>query len=137
MRTRTRVAVGILAALVAWIGGLAWVGTTGEVVLLSTTGPDSVTQRTPLWVVEHEGTQWLRTRSDKTQWFVRLQSDPRVELERAGATAVYRATAVPEATLKINALVAEKYGLADRIVPLIAPWVRGQAVAIRLDPWPT
>jgi hypothetical protein len=59
-----------------------------------------------------------------------------VELERAGVTAAYRATPVPEATAEINELMASKYGLADRIVPLIAPWVRGETMAIRLDPLP-
>jgi hypothetical protein len=137
MRTRTRIIVGIVAALVAWLGALAWVGTTGEVVFLVSTRDSGAPQRTPLWIVDHQGSAWLRTRSDQTRWFLRLQSEPRVELERAGTTAIYRATPVPEATPEINALVAEKYGFADRLVPLIAPWTHGDPMAVRLDPWPT
>jgi len=137
MRTRTRITLGTIAALVAWVGALAWVGTTGEVVFLVSTRDDGSTQRTPLWIVDHQGSAWLRTRSDQTRWFRNLRSEPRVELERSGTTASFRAIPVPEATSEINTLVAEKYGFADRLVPLIAPWTRGNPMAVRLDPWPT
>ena len=104
----------------------------GEVVVLTTTDEAGAPQETRLWVVDHDGAAWLRAGSDQQGWYGRLRNQPRIQVERDGATNPYTATPAPASTPEINRLMAEKYGWADRFIGMMFP--RDGAVAIRLDP---
>ena len=134
MKTRTKVLLGIGGLLVLWIAGIMIASAAGEVVVLTTADANGAERRTELWVVDHEGSAWLRAGSAEASWLGRLRAHPEVELERGGVSSSYRAVAVPEATDQINALMTEKYGVADRLVGILMPGSRGHSMAVRLDP---
>ena len=134
MRTRTKILLGIAGILALWIAAIVVVGSAGEVVELTTTDASGASQKTPLWVVEHEGSDWLRAGSAEAGWLARVRANPRVQLERGGVSTAHRAILVPEATDEINARMAEKYGLADRLIGILVPGSRGHSMAVRLDP---
>ena len=134
MKTRTKIAIGVVVLLGLWIAGVVFAGSSGEVITLTTTDDQGATHQTPLWVVDHDGSAWLRAGSANASWLERVQAHPRVEVERAGMTQAYRATLVPEATDEINAQMASKYGFSDRLVGILVPGSRGHSMAVRLDP---
>lgn len=129
--------------ILAWIVGLIMVvavivfgaqiiaSETGEVVVLHTDddGQDATTR---LWVVEHDGHQWLRAGSD-SGWYGRLLAEPGVRLERDGVTRAYMARPEPDMGGTVNELMARKYGWRDTVVGLLVPDREG-AQAIRLIP---
>jgi len=114
------IAAGVVAGLVVLVvGGIFGVSEAGgEIVTVVTRDADGAPHATRLWVVDHEGHAWLRSGVPTSAWFVRIQGDPRVEVTRGGATHSYRAEPVrdPETRDRVHALVAEKYGWADRVI---------------------
>jgi hypothetical protein len=131
-----RVLVALLAVLGLALGfALALLAASelgGEVVKLHTRDASGAMHATSLWVVDHEGFQYLRGGNRASGWVERLQSQPTVMVERAGRSAAYQAVAMPELTPAIDALMAEKYGFADRFVGLVRNPER--SVAVRLVP---
>jgi hypothetical protein len=120
----------ILAAAVV-LGHLALIEVGREVVTLRTQRTDGSWHETRLWVVDDDGAAWLH--SAGADWAKRFEGDPIVELERAGETRRYRAHAVPGRHPRIDELLREKYGVADRWVRFLAP-DNDQVLAVRLDP---
>ena len=132
MRRVLRV-VGALLALILLFFALQIVASeSGEVVVLRTRDEAGVAHETRLWVVDHEGRSWLRAGHAGTGWFVRLQADPDVEVVRGGQTLAVRAVPVPDARDRINALVNEKYGVADSYISFF--FRREHKIPVRLDP---
>jgi hypothetical protein len=135
LRSAVRVAVGlaVLAALV--VGGLYGVSEVGgEVVVLHTRDASGADRTTHLWIVDDAGFAWLRSGLPTSSWFVRLEADPEVAVERGEQTQRYRAVPVrtPEARDRIHALMREKYGWADRVIG--ATRDGSASIAVRLDP---
>lgn len=104
----------------------------GEVVTLRTADIVGVMHDTSVWVVDDGGRQWVRAGSPKASWYERIVVKPEVELVRKGETGRYTAVPVEGSRERINALMAERYGWADRLIGLMRS--RDGAVAIRLDP---
>jgi hypothetical protein len=125
------VAIVLLAAVALVLGHLALIEVGREVAVLRTRGPDGARQETRLWVVDHDGAAWLHSKG--AEWEARFAGDPVVELERGGEVRRYRAHAVPGPHPRIDALLREKYVLADRWVRFLAPCDE-DTVAVRLDP---
>ena len=134
MKTAVRVALAVATVLVLWLVPLIWAGSSGEIVTLTTTDAKGAPRQTRLWIVERGGSCWLRAGSERAAWLARIRANPRIQIERGGTTTAYRGTLVPEATAEINTLMAEKYGVADRVVGLLLPDSRGHSMAVRLDP---
>lgn len=130
------IVVGILIAIVVGFVGLIFGASElgGEGVTLYTTDATGAEHQTPLWVVDFDGAQYLRSGSGPSGWFVRLQERPDVRVQRGGEVKPYRAIPQPEKVPAVDALMAEKYGVADRIVDLIRDPAR--SVAVRLEPVP-
>ncbi len=126
--------VGALMLVLVVVFGLQVIASeSGEVVVLHTDddGRDATTR---LWVVDHDGRQWLRASPD-SGWFQRLQLSPRVELERQGQRGAYQALPDPTMAARINALMAEKYGWRDDVIAVLVGG-REDAVAVGLTPAP-
>ena len=104
----------------------------GEVVVLRTYQEDGLARTTSLWIVEDRGQLWLRAGQPGSAWLARLQVNPDVELERGGRVTSYRAVPMPLQRDRINQLMAEKYGWADRLIDLTRDG--SVAVPVRLDP---
>jgi hypothetical protein len=104
----------------------------GEVVDLTTTDAEGVDHHTSLWIVEDQGSQWLRAGSIDSAWYVRLRDNPEVRLHRGGQDGTYRAFPAPQHTDRINLLMARDYGYADQLVGLFRDDTK--SMAVRLDP---
>lgn len=111
------VVVGTLVLLVALHLALIEIGR--EVVVLRTPDGEGNWQETRLWVVDYDGALWVH--SEGPAWHQRFAGDPVVELRRHGRVQRYRATPDADAHPAIDALLREKYGIADRWVRFIAP----------------
>ena len=121
----------VVVAVLVVVGHLALIEIGREVVTLRTQRADGTWQSTRLWIVDDGGTPYLH--SGGAAWRRRFEGDPVVEVERDGRTRRYRAHAVPGPHPRIDALLREKYGLADRWVRFVGPDDDG-VVVVRLDP---
>lgn len=104
----------------------------GEVVVLTTSGEGGKPHHTSLWVVDDHKQIWLRAGMPDSAWFERLKATPHVTLEREGVIKNYRAVPIPKQRERINALMAERYGWADRLIGIMRN--AEETVPIRLDP---
>jgi hypothetical protein len=134
VRAAIGVAGGLVLAGVVFYGAIIGASESGEVVTLRTRGGDGTLQATRLWLVDHAGAEWVRTGHPEKGWFVRLQADPRVELERAGVWTSRTAVVVTDAAVSrgVNDVFRQKYGAADWIVALSGD--ASDRVPVRLDP---
>jgi hypothetical protein len=121
--------VGVAALLVA--AHLAFIEIGHEVVTLRTQRTDGSWQKTRLWIVDEGDSSWLHSGGDA--WLARFDGDPVVEVEREGRIRRYRAHAVPGPHPRVDQLLREKYGVANRWVRFLSP-DNEKTVAVRLDP---
>ena len=105
-----------------------------EIVTLETRDSDGEMRTTRLWVVDHDGSAWLRSGMPTSAWFVRLVAHPEVRVTRGNTTRRYRAEPNhdPAVRDRIHALVAEKYGFPERFIAATRDGT--QSVPIRLVP---
>ena len=125
------VIAAVLLAVVVVFGLQVVASETGEVVVLTTSSGDRQAT-TRLWVVDHDGAQWLRGGQD-SGWYQRLAAAPAVRLSRGGQTATYLASAEPAMTAQVHALMAAKYGWRDDVISMLVGG-RENDVAVRLTP---
>lgn len=131
MRLLVGIAIAVLAAIFAVLGHLALIEIGREVVTLRTPRPDGTWKVTRLWIVDEGSSAWLH--SAGAEWVARFAGNPIVEVVRGGATRRYRANALPGPHARVDQLLREKYGVADRWVRFIGP-DNEETVAVRLDP---
>jgi hypothetical protein len=118
----------------AW-GSFYFFAESGEVVVLRSADASGVVHETRLWVVDDAGRAWLRTGNPDSAWLQRVRTNPQVEVVRNGEVQLNYAVVVtgPQARDRINQLVLEKYGGAERYLRLFM-MDPAQAVPVRLDP---
>lgn len=128
-----KMGVGVLLAL-GLAFGLMFAASElgGEVVTLTTRGPDGAQYETSLWIVEDEGSLWLRAGNPESAWLKRLAEAPLVELRRGAEAVEYRAEIVRGRAERINQKMAEAYGWADRAIGGMRD--EGMVTAVRLVP---
>lgn len=119
------------AAVLLVLGHLAVIEIGRDVVTLRTQRPDGTWQKSRLWIVDDGNSSWLHSAGDA--WVKRFEGNPVVEVERGGRIRRYRAQAVPGPHPRVDQLLREKYGFADRWVRFIAP-DNEKVVVVRLDP---
>ncbi len=125
---------GLLAFVVLIFVAQMVASETGEVVVLTSQGPDGA-EETRLWVVDFEGVQYLRASPD-SGWYQRLVAEPDALLERGDETNAYRTEARLELADDINGLMQEKYGWRDSFIDLLLGG-RDDAVPVALIPQPS
>ena len=92
------------ARSIPWLGALIGIaivviGTqylaseSGEVVVLRTLDAAGGVHETRLWVVDHDGSAWLRAGNPTGGWFPRLSARPEVEVVRGSETRKFLAAA--------------------------------------------
>jgi len=125
-----------IIAIIAVVGllGLQYAAseTTGEVVVLTTTDAAGMAHETRLWIVDSDGSAWLRAGGGESGWYARLLQQPRVSLARNGQSATFTARPVPEATTKVTELMQKKYGWGETLISSTLD--RSTSVAIELVP---
>jgi hypothetical protein len=125
--------IGVLLGLgVLWFAVEQYAAESGEVVVVRTVDGAGLSQETRLWVVDDAGRAWLRAGNPGSAWLARIEAQPEIEVVRGGETLAVRAVPEPSAQERINSLMAQKYGWADRYIGFF--FSRGGAVPIRLDP---
>jgi hypothetical protein len=123
---------GLLALGLSIVGTQYIASESGEVVVLQTRDEAGAVHRTRLWVVDHDGSAWLRAGNPSGGWFPRLSTRPDVVVVRGGESLAWRAVPTPEARDTINDLMHEKYGFADGYISFFFP--RAKKIPVRLLP---
>ncbi len=132
MKLALKIIGGLVVVLVLVIAVQFIASESGEVVVVTTTDADGVSAETRLWVVDHEGSAYLRSGSPQSGWFQRMQANPTIGVVR-GETSM-RATVEPDVSLRdtVNDLMREKYGWADAYISML--FGRADATPIRIVP---
>jgi hypothetical protein len=104
-----------------------------EVVVVHTTDVHGQTRATRTWIADYDGFAWIEAANPEREFYRNIVVHPEIELERRGAARRYHAVplANPDGHQLIRRLLAEKYGLADWWIGLIADTSR--SLAIRLE----
>jgi len=109
----------------------------GEVVRLVTTDSAGQAFETRLWIVDVDGSCYVRSASADSSWLSRAEARPDAELERSGELGSVRAVRVADPGVRdaVNEAMRAKYGVLDSLsLGLRDP---AHAVAVRLDERPT
>lgn len=106
---------------------------TGEVVVLRTSDEAGAEKLTRLWVVDHQGAQYLRAGAGESSWYLALLANPEVHVERRGVDGSYTAVPAPEEREAVNSLMGAKYGWRESFIGVLVGG-RASAMPIRLDP---
>ncbi len=127
-----KISLALMAAALLAVFGMQMIASeSAEVVVLLSQGGDGE-EETRLWVVDHDGMQYLRA-SAGSGWYKRLVAEPQVRLQRDGDVAAYRAEPSVELAGEINELMARKYGWRDSYISVVTGG-RDDAIAVRLIP---
>ena len=111
---------GVLGiGVVCVVAHLALIEIGREVIVLRTREPSGEWLETRIWIVDDGDVSWLH--GGDSRWVHNLEARPIVEMERAGETHRYRAEAVSGPHPRVDALLREKYGVADRWVRFVGP----------------
>ena len=123
------IGVTLILAVSVWLASES-----GEVIVLRTYDQAGGPHDTRIWVVEDGGALWVRAGRPANAWYRRLLATPTVDVTRGGTVMAARAVPSRDAAQRdrIHALMAAKYGLADRFISLLRDG--SQSVPIRLDP---
>jgi len=128
-----RLAIFVVIAIVGLLGlQYAASETTGEVVVLTSTDDAGAAHETRLWIVDNDGSAWLRAGAGESGWYARILQQPRVTLTRNGQSAAFMAIPAPEATATVTNLMQQKYGWGEKLISSTLD--RSTSVAIRLTP---
>lgn len=131
---RVWLALGTIAAAVLAFGVVTWAALEGrEVVVVHTRAADGRPHTTRTWIADADGAGWIEAANPERPFLHDLARDPALELERRGGMLRCRAGIVPnpDGHTRIRALLAARYGWADRWIALLADTRR--SVAVRLD----
>lgn len=129
----------IFAALVSVVALLGIAQTIAseriEVVELHTKDSAGEPVTTRLWVVDHQGFQYLRVGADGSGWFSRLQDNQQFELTRAEQTMAYGYVLQPAKSELVNGLMQQKYTWGDSFFAYMTGGRVG-SIPIELQPLP-
>ena len=112
--------IGVLVLYLVLVFGAS---ESGEVVQLATQDAQGEAVTTRLWVADTDGAMWLRAGEGTSAWYQRLMAhgvDSPATLIRGDQTYAITASAEPQRIAEINQLMADKYGLGDTLVGILA-----------------
>lgn len=112
--------VGLLVLLAIVFGALPYAASERvEVVELHTTDAEGNSVTTRLWVVDHEGTAYLRVGADGSGWFDRVTANGTVGITRNDVRATYRTQTRPALSDTVNRLMQTKYTWSDTLIGVL------------------
>lgn len=110
-----------------------------EVVVIRTYDANGESHSTRVWIVDHDGAQWIAPGNRSNGWFQRLLGDPRLELARDDVPSC-RVAHVVESPDSIPVLESflEKYASVIRATGILNRLIEPEGdptppVAVRLD----
>lgn len=125
--------LGVLVAVMLAMYAVQMIASeSAEVVVLTTKTSSGEAQETRLWIVDHEGNQWLRSGSEIQSWYRNILEQSDVEIFRDSETETYTALPTENYREAVNGLMREKYGWADSYIGFF--FSRDNAIPIRLIP---
>ncbi len=104
-----------------------------EVVELHTPSESEEQVVTRLWIVDHEGLQYLRSAPEASGWFARLQTNKEIRLTRKDITQCYTTRLRRDKDAQINALMQAKYTWGDSLIGALFGGREG-SIPIELHP---
>lgn len=124
----------VLAVIVAAFVVASIVIDEGEVAHLQTLDAEGRAYESDLWIVDVDGVLFLRANGPNAHWFIRLQANPQVTIERDGESLSYEAVPVsgPQAKRRVDRAMSEKYGLPEEVWEWLTR--ASETIPIRLDP---
>jgi hypothetical protein len=90
-----------------------------EVVELHTTDSNGEGVTTRLWIVDHDGYQYLRVGGDGSGWYSRLQANQQISVTRGESTKSYQIETRPDKEDIINELMQNKYTWGDTFFAVV------------------
>jgi len=129
--------LALVLLLAVGFGGITLVALEGrEVVVVRTRDVDGRERATRTWVADADGVTWIEAANPERPFLHDLTREPELVLDRAGRALACRAmvAANPAGHQRIRALLAAKYGWADRWIALVADTRRSLAVELRCGP---
>ena len=121
-----------LVFILIWYGMVVLASESGEVVTIYTIDSSNREKITRLWIVEHQGYQYIRSGNLKSGWTQRLVENPHIGMVRNNSRLSYKAELARNERAVINKLMEKKYGWADKLISFF--FSRDDAVPIRLTP---
>ena len=112
--------IGVLVLYLVLVFGAS---ESGEVVQLVAQDAQGEAVTTRLWVADTDGAMWLRAGEGTSGWYQRLMAhgvDSPATLIRGDQTYAITASPEPQRIAEINQLMADKYGLGDTFVGILA-----------------
>ena len=112
--------IGVLVLYLVLVFGAS---ESGEVVQLVAQDAQGEAVTTRLWVADTDGAMWLRAGEGTSGWYQRLMAhgvDSPATLIRGDQTYAITASPEPQRIAEINQLMADKYGLGDTLVGILA-----------------
>lgn len=106
-----------------------------EVVELLAMDEQGKTQITRLWVVDNEGSAYLRVGADGSGWYDRIQINDTIALVRGGERQEYEVRSRPEKSDRINELMQQKYTWGDSLIAAMVGSREG-SIPLELIPVP-
>lgn len=105
----------------------------GEVVQVRTVNANGEVRTTRTWIADAEGAMWLEVANPERPFLADVRTRPRLELHRGGRWMPCRAQVIdaPSGHARIRALLAEKYGWADRWIGRLTD--TSASLAMRLE----
>ena len=128
----------VVLAPFIYFGLIMLASESGEVVVLESQNDQGELENTRLWVVDHDGSMWLRAGDDQSGWYQRLMSNVQtgqsVYVTRKGDKVSPSVVSDASQAAAVNDLMAEKYGFSnDAISFLMGEDGRQDAIAVRLS----
>jgi len=130
-----KILLSIFALLIVAALGTYIAGEIIDVVVVRTHDEAGKPYDSKVWVVDVDGTPWVRVGRAGRAWGERLRADPHVELVRGGVTTPRLAVVddTPAGHARIDAAFRQKYGRVDWWYGVL---VRKDPYPVRLDPAP-
>jgi hypothetical protein len=118
-----KAAIWILAVVIGLVAALYFLQMVAservEVVELHTLDENNSTVITRLWVVDHEGLQYLRAGAGESGWSGRALANGKIKMTRNNETHSYRVEPQPLLKDKINQLMNDKYTWGDDLISVL------------------
>lgn len=116
MKVVVRIALAVVLVIGLFLVIYRFAAERVEVVELTTVDEAGETVITRLWIVDHDGSAYLRASGESSGWYSRVHANEQFDLLRNGLTKSYTALDRRDKVTVINTLMQDKYSWGDSFV---------------------